>query len=148
MPRAEQKPCVFKEVQGWVQHELCSTTFFLDWQQTLERSMWSLVIDSGFTGTTERLCAGSGGALVQPLICASFFSCCTSPLGNRLSFLNRNHSWLQNKNVWSWAVLDTAPCEVKGKLITGFKDNSLKSLLQLSFKSLPHGSYQLNISNK
>lgn len=45
-------------------------------------------------------------------------------------------------------MLDIVPCEVKGKLITGFKDNSLRSLLQLSFRSLPHGSYQLNISIK
>jgi len=45
-------------------------------------------------------------------------------------------------------MLDTMPCEVKRKLVTGFKDNSLRSLLQLSFKPLPLGSYQLYISIK
>lgn len=29
-------------------------------------------------------------------------------------------------------MLDDVPCDVKGKLTTGFKDNSLRSLLQLS----------------
>lgn len=29
-------------------------------------------------------------------------------------------------------MLDDVPCDVKGKLTTGFKDNSLRSLFQLS----------------
>lgn len=41
------------------------------------------------------------------------------------------------------------PCDVKGKLTTGFKDNSWGPFFScLSFRSLPHGSYQLNISIK
>lgn len=116
---------------GWVRSELCSTTFFWALQQTRVWSVWALMIASCSTGTTERLHAGSDGALVQPLICTSFFPCCTSPLGNSLSFLNRNHSWLQNKSVWSWAMLGTVHCEVKGKFVTDFKDSSLRFLLQL-----------------
>jgi len=34
-----------------------------------------------------------------------------------------------------------------GKFIMGFKDNTSRSLLQLSFRNLPPGSYPLNISS-
>jgi len=101
VPQTGQNTPVLKWVQDWGRSELRSTTFFLALQQTPVWSVWALTIDCCSTGTTERLHTDSDGALVQPLICTRFFPCCASPLGNSLSFLNRNCSWLQNKNVWS-----------------------------------------------
>lgn len=87
-------------------------------------------MESCSAGTTERPHAGSGGAVLQPLTCARLSPCCTAPLGSTSA--SSEQESLQNKSVWGWAGLDDVPCDVKGKLTTGFKDSSLRSLLQLS----------------